>query len=179
MAKRFFCKKKEKEQQIPIEKLQAERIEELKRENSGLSLELARYRAKEAEIAEALAFAKVKAKELERESKVRYALESERLDAYRAKWTEAVQSLEKAESLGEQVIKTEKYLRQCARELKELIERDIPFDTPAQEDYYNETARLSEREEGFGGAGMEETVAEEGETMSDEEIRRLVSQLLI
>lgn len=179
MAKRFFCRKKEKKEEVPLDKMQAERIEELKRENSSLSLELARYRAKEAEIAEALSYAKSKAKELEREAKVRYALECERLDAYRAKWTEAVQSLEKAESLGEQVIKTERYLRQCAKELKDLIERDIPFDTPAQEDYFEETARLNARAESFSGAEIEETLAEEGETMSDEEIRRLVSQLLI
>jgi hypothetical protein len=179
MAKRFFCRRKENKQEVPLEKLQADRIEELKRENNALSIELARYRAKEAEIAETLAYTKNKAKELEREAKVRYTLECERLEAYRAKWTEAVQNLEKAENLGEQVIRTERYLRQCAKELREMIEQDIPFNSPAQEDYISETERLSEKGEHLSGGEMQETLAEEGDMLSDEEIRRLVSQLII
>jgi len=180
MAKSIFHKKDKKEDVIPLERLQAERIEELKRENNALSIELAKYRARESEITEALGFAKNKARELEQEAKARYALECERLETYRAKWTGAVQNLEKAESLGEQVIKTEKYLRQCAKELKEIIEKDIPLDSSPQQDFFKETARLN-----FGGGGgdnldiMEAVDADDDSNrISDEELEQLVRQLL-
>lgn len=181
MAKRFFCgKKKNNKEEAPLEKILAERIEELKRETLNLSLELAKYRAREAEITNALSFAQNKAKELEQEAKIRYALERERLENYRAKWTGAIQSLEKAESLGEQVIKTEKYLRQCAKELKDIIERDIPFDNGPQEDYYRETARLSLRlsdDTPFNEA-VEEAPPEGSDFICDEELERMVKSFL-
>lgn len=182
MAKHLFGKKEKKEDVgLPLERLQAERIEELKRENNRLSIELAKYRARESEITEAMAFAKKKAKELEQEANARYALEWERLESYRRKWTGAVQNLEKAESLGEQVIKTERYLRQCAQELKEIINKDIPFDNPPQTDYYKETARLTSRC-GIKLGGLddfeEKEPSEEASSISDEELEKLVRQVM-
>lgn len=174
MAKRFFNKKEKKDTSIPIERVQAERIEELKRENYSLTLELAKFHSRESEITKALNFAQSKAKELEDEAKRRYTLEYERLENYRAKWTGAVQSLEKAESLGEQVIKTEKYLRQCAKELKDIINDNIPFDSPPHQDYYKETARLMLEPE----TSCEPLCELDADALTDEELQRLVKQLL-
>lgn len=173
MAKRFFSKKEKEDTAILLERVQAERIEELKRENYSLTLELAKYHARESEITRALNFAQSKARELEEEARRRYTLEYERLENYRSKWTDAVQSLEKAESLGEQVIKTEKYLRQCAKELKDIINNNIPFDSPPHQDYYKETARLMQQE-----TNCEPLCELDADVLTDEELQRLVKQLL-
>ena len=73
----FFIKRKKVE--LPPIDRQAERIVELKREIDRLNAELDTFKARENEISKSLLVAKELGEKYERECRVRYALEAERL----------------------------------------------------------------------------------------------------
>lgn len=75
-------RRNKKQEIFPQENLirkQAERIEELRKENEGLNAKLEEYRRHEKEISDVVVFAKKRQEEYLADLRVRYALENERL----------------------------------------------------------------------------------------------------
>ncbi len=114
-------------------KIYAERIAELKRMNADLTIVLEEYRKKERKITEALSYAEEKKAAVEKEIKVKYALECERLAAFRKKWVDAVRN----GTLDRDYKRTERVLDECRAQLLAEFDEETA-------DYYEETERLDE-----------------------------------
>lgn len=139
-------------------KTYAERIAELKQMNTDLTLVLEEYRKKEQKIADALAYIEELKTETQKEIKLRYSLESERLTAFRKKWITAV----KNGTAKQDFERTEEVLEECRKLL--LAE----FDSEESRDYLEETERLS---------AVEKTQKRHVEELSEEELEELLNQL--
>lgn len=147
---------------------QAGRIAALRAEVERLTAELNGYRAEEREIRDALNFAKARSEEYEKEARIRFALESERLAAYRDKWQSRLRMLGSAEKLGEEVLECKRFFEDCVRELSAVIEGEpLPSDPPGEQ-FYSECARLSD----LGVSREEQEVR-----LSDDELGVLLAQL--
>lgn len=132
--KKFRKKSTEKVAPIPdLVKEQAARIAELKAENAALIQKLDAYVAREKELTETIAFAKKKCDEMVSETKVRYALECERLKNFRDKWTAAARD----GYLQYGVEQTEKILQECRKEMERAFADDLGIS-----DYLSERDRL-------------------------------------
>lgn len=116
-------------------KEQAERIAELKKINADLTFALEEYRLKEKQIAETLDFARRKSSEIISESKVKYALECERLALFRNKWISAVNE----GRIAADYARTEKVLEECRAEMERAFDDDAEIS-----DYLSERDRLGE-----------------------------------
>lgn len=158
-------------------KEQAERIAELKKINADLTLALEEYRGREREIAETLAFANKKSAEILAESKVKYALECERLRAYRKKWIVAAHS----GALKSSYEQTERVLRECQAELENALACDLgTADYAAERDRLDDEPKLNYEaiiaEESAGSCPASRT-AKQIDELSDEELDELLTQL--
>lgn len=141
----FFIKRK-KVEFTPVDR-QAERIVELKREIDRLNAELNTFKARENEISKSLLVAKELGEKYERECRVRYALEAERLSDYQKKWQDKIKKLNSAEDLGKEILDTQRYFRECYLELNALAQgEDVDYDE-VEESLYFEERRLSEHNE--------------------------------
>lgn len=165
-----FFKKKKKTAPPPPTDLIVARTESLKAEIARLSAELEGYKKREKEITEALVFAKERVDEYEKEAKLRFRLEYERLAAYRNSWTSRVKRLGDAEKLGEAVIGTQEFFKKCCDDLKRIAEGDIPPQSAPEEDFKRECERL-------GVPADRLTVAVE-EKLTDSELKELLVQAL-
>ena len=99
-------------------KIYAERIAELKRMNADLTVMLEEYRKKERKIADALSYADALQKSVEKELKIKFSLECERLCAFRKKWITAA----KNGSAEKDYEKTLSVLDECRKTLLEEFE---------------------------------------------------------
>ncbi len=144
---------------------QRERIEILKAEVRRLEGELQVYRAKENSITETLNYAREKAENYEREARLRFSLEQERLSAYREKWTKRLKNLKDAERLGEEILECNEYFSRIAKELKDIVRGDEEVNEP-NENYITEIKRLKEI-----GVSSEEEI-----TLSEEDLTKLLLQ---
>lgn len=154
-------------------KEQAERIAELKKQNAELTLALESYKSKEAAIAETLDYARKKSAEMASEAKVKYALECERLKAFRKKWT----SLARSGNLAASLERTENLLRECQAELEKGLSDDL-----GTADYIAERERLdAEPNLNYEAIIEEEANAvqtkKQIEELSDEELEELLTQI--
>lgn len=141
----FFIKRKKVE--LPPIDRQAERIVELKREIDRLNTELDAFKARENEISKSLLIAKELGERYERECKVRYALEAERLSEYQKKWQAKIKKLNSAEDLGKEILDTQRYFRECYLELNALAQgEDVDYDE-VEESLFFEEKRLSSNKE--------------------------------
>ena len=123
-------------------KEQAERIAELKKINADLTFALEEYRLKEKQIAETLDFARRKSSEIISESKVKYALECERLNLFRNKWISAV----RAGRADADFARTEKILEECRAEMERAFDDDIGIaDYLAERDRLGDSPQLNYR----------------------------------
>ena len=95
----YILKEIEKNEIIHSE--QRARIEELLEEIDGLKKVVDDYKAKEDKIAEALIVASEKADKMTADIKLRYAMELDRLNMFRAKWTGAYNELKERYGLTE------------------------------------------------------------------------------
>lgn len=138
-------------------KTYAERIAELKRMNADLAVALEEYRVKEKKITDALARAEELKAETEKEIKIRYSLECERLCSFRKKWITAV----KNGTAKEDFERTEKVLEECRNQL--LAEFD-----EENEDFSEEEQRLSE---------IPKRSKRRIEELSEEELEELLRQI--
>lgn len=137
----FFIKRK-KLTVPPIDR-QAERIVELKQEIERLNVELERYRARENEISRSLLVAKELAERYERETKIRYALEAERLANYQKKWQLKIKKLNSAEDLGKEILNMQRYFRECYLELNALAQGEEVECDEVEESLFLEERRLA------------------------------------
>ncbi|MDR2266874.1 MAG: hypothetical protein LBE09_04740 [Christensenellaceae bacterium] len=121
---------------------QCARLEELKRENEDLRSKLETVQARESMIVDTLASARKIAKEYQEEAKLRFALECERLENYRSRWLGYVSNISTAEQLGEEIIRTNILLKNCADDMKRIINEDLPH-SPQIESFISEIERIS------------------------------------
>lgn len=157
-------RKKVKVDTIPS--AQNERIEVLKAEISRLESKIEAYEKREKEIEEVLLFAKSRAEEYEKEAKIRYNLERERLYSYREKWQNRIKELGEADSLGEEILECNEYFKKIADDLRNIVEGKNPEANVAEESYLREKERLRE----IG-------VSSEGENvLSEEDLNKLLLQ---
>lgn len=165
----------ETEQLNALIKEQADRIAELKKTNADLTLTLEEYRLREKEISDTLAYANKKSSEIISESKVKYALECERLKAFRKKWIIAAHS----GALKGSYEQTERTLRECQSELENALASDL-----GTLDYVAERERLDDEPNLNYGTIIEEEsgqISEETkkqiEELSDDELEELLKQI--
>jgi cell division septum initiation protein DivIVA len=132
---------------------QKKRIEELKEENRALQLKLNEYKEKEKTVGDAILAASEKAEEILGASRIRYALESERLKLFRDKWTKYVESASEKVRKIDDTVNMNAYLTRLDDELKEAIGGDlnikkarIPSDPEKQ--FMSERERLSAADKG-------------------------------
>lgn len=145
---------------------QSERIDVLKAEIHRLESRLAEYIAREREIEEVLIFAKERAEEYEKESRIRFILERERLSSYREKWQSRLDNLNNADRLGEEILECNEFFKKLSIELKEIVEgKKSNHDEPG-ETYVRETKRLNE----LGVSSQTETM------LSEEDLNKLLLQ---
>lgn len=159
-------KKKDNKTENPTSRLQVERIESLKDEIRRLEKRIEEYVSREREIEEVLNFARLRAEEYEKESKIRFALEKERLSCYREKWQKRLETLKDADRLGEEILECNEYFKKLSSELVEIIEgRKIINDEP-KETFVRETKRLKE----LGVSSASEKV------LSEDDLNKLLLQ---
>lgn len=164
---KWFRSKMKKEAEVNIATpAQVERIEVLRAEIRRLEERLDEYAKREREISEVLRFAKERADEYEKEARVRFQLERERLSAYREKWVSRIKALNDADRLGEEILECNEYFKKISSELKNIVEGEPLPSAEAEETYIKERNRLSEM-----------GVSEEPEVMlSEEDLNKLLLQ---
>lgn len=146
-------------------KIYAERIAELKRMNADLTVMLEEYRKKERKIADALSYADALQKSVEKELKIKFSLECERLCAFRKKWIAAA----KNGSAEKDYEKTLSVLDECRKTL--LAE----FEDEKIDDFLEETERLDKLDH---TASSEKTTKKRHiDELSEEELQELLRQL--
>ncbi len=116
----------------------------LKGELDALKSELEAGREAQKSVAEVLEFAKERANEYEKEARIRFALENERLAAYRDKWSKRLELLDSAADLGKEILECKKFFSDCCEELTAIIEGRTPKPNKPREDFYLEKERLKE-----------------------------------
>ena len=121
---------------------QAQRIVELKQEVNDLCIALENYRKRDSEITQVFAFAKQKAEELVEESRIKYALECERLRVYRNKWMRYINDKNKRGELAQDIEKTNRLLKECQAELEDMLYTDLGINQSVSNSYVLERERI-------------------------------------
>ena len=154
----------ETEQTILVKK-QAERIAELKEEVNELTKKLEEYRRKETEIILNLEYARKKREEYVSMSKVQYALECERVEAFRKK----LSKFRSKEELTSAYDNAYSELRKWQIEMERAMASDLG--SPMQ-DYVDERERLDD-----DPSLNYESIMEEGDRISETELKDLLDQI--
>ena len=150
-------------------KKQAERIEQLRKENAVLTAKLEEYRQKEREISDAVVFAKQKQDEFLTDLKVRYALENERL----RRFCSTMECYKSREELLSAYDRSFSEVKKAREELTRILNEDLGA---GASDYLAERRRLGE--EVF--PTKEKTVRRdlsEVDSLTEEELQELLDQL--
>lgn len=124
-----------------------ERINQLENENDKLYSQLCEYRRREESISVALTNAVDKAKEIDYASKVRFALEGERLKEFSQKWTSYCSS-QINKVAPKHSIATAAFIAQMKKSLQELAGEQLNLGNYINEaviDHENEEQRLAEQ----------------------------------
>ena len=87
--------------------------------------------------------AKELAERYERETKIRYALEAERLANYQKKWQLKIKKLNSAEDLGKEILNMQRYFRECYLELNALAQGEEVECDEVEESLFLEERRLA------------------------------------
>ncbi len=163
---KFFKNKKRINVENELMRAQRERIEMLKAEVARLEKEIEGFKQRENGINEVLSFAKERAESYERETRLRYTLERERLSAYREKWQKRLRELKDADRLGEEILECNEYFEHVGLELKNIIEGEEDASSEPKGSYFSELNRLKE-------IGMTET---DETTLSETDLNKLLLQ---
>ena len=123
--------------QDSVVKKQAERIEELRKENERLTSQLEEYRSREKEIADTVAFAKQKQEEYLADLRVRYALENERLKRF----CRTMESYSTREELLRAYDESFTAVKKAREELNRVLQEDLGA---GASDYFSERDRLGD-----------------------------------
>lgn len=162
----FKSKRKKEIKESILSPSQTERIESLKQEVYRLECRLDEYVKREREIQDVLSFAKNRADEYEKEARLRYMLERERLSTYREKWKGRLKNLGEADRLGEELLECNEYFKRIADELKSIVEGTPMPENEVENSFYSEQKRLNE----IGVTDEVETI------LSEEDLNKLLLQ---
>ncbi len=110
-----------KETQNALIRSQAERIEELRKENADLAETVEAYRSREKEIADAVVFGKKQQEDYLTELKIRYALENERLKRF----LEKLEKFRSKEELIRSYDDTFSALKETKKDLERVLREDL------------------------------------------------------
>ena len=148
----YILKEIEKNEIIHSE--QRARIEELLEEIDGLKKVVDDYKAKEDKIAEALIVASEKADKMTADIKLRYAMELDRLNLFRAKWTGAYNELKERYGFDGDALNMESVAISTKLEIERFLQRDFSLSkgeelSPQEETFRLETERLSSLSNGI------------------------------
>ena len=127
---------------------QRRRIEELLDHVDRLKRVVEEYRAKEDKIAEALIVASEKADKMTAEIKLRYAMELDRLNLFRAKWVGVYNELKERYGFDGDALNVESVAISTKLEIERFLQRDFSLSkgeklSPQEETFRLETERLS------------------------------------
>lgn len=140
---KLFKRSKRQKTELPAETAGAmqERINSFRQENKALREELDLYKAREREVTDALNFARERANEYLKESRLRFGLEAARLNDFRTRIVKRLEKLGSAEKVGAELADCERFFAAAAKELDELASGKRVKRTP-EEEYRMEVERL-------------------------------------
>ena len=140
---KLFKRSKRQKTELPAETAGAmqERINSFRQENKALREELDLYKAREREVTDALNFARERANEYLKESRLRFGLEAARLNDFRTRIVKRLEKLGSAEKVGAELADCERFFAAAAKELDELASGKRIKRTP-EEEYRMEVERL-------------------------------------
>lgn len=140
---KLFKRSKRQKTELPAETANAmqERINSFRQENKALREELDLYKAREREVTDALNFARERANEYLKESRLRFGLEAARLNDFRTRIVKRLEKLGSAEKVGAELMECERFFAAAAKELDELASGKRVKHTP-EEEYRMEVERL-------------------------------------
>lgn len=136
----MILKRRKKQQLDPqgnLVKRQAERINELRRENDELTRELEEFRKREKEITDTVVFAKQRQEEYLSDLRVRYALENERL----RRFCQTMDCYKSREELLHAYDDSFSAVKKAREELERVLKEDLGA---GMSDYLSERERLSD-----------------------------------
>ena len=124
------------------------RIEDLIAQNKMLNERLEDYKNKEDKIAEAIITAKENADKMTLDIKLRYMMELERLNMFRAKWTGVYEDLKERYGFDGDALNVESVALSTKLEIERFLQRDFSLskgsdDMSAEESFRLESDRLS------------------------------------
>lgn len=125
-----------------------DRINALVEENVALKKTVEEYKQKENKIAEAILTAKENADKMTAEIKLRYMMELDRLNLFRAKWTGVYDELKQRYGFDGDALNVESVVVSTKLEIERFLQRDFSLskgseDMSAEESFRLEAERLS------------------------------------
>ena len=165
----YIALEREKADRAGLE--QKERIRLLKAQCERLTAELGVYRDKEEQIKSALITAGEQAEKIVLDTRLRYAMELERLKLFRAKWTGAYEELKERYDFGKDALNMESVAVSVKLELERFLAQDFSLDRgdpcDETESEYSITGILVVNGAEYPVQGGMETEEEEGESESE------------
>lgn len=155
-------------QEILVKK-QAERIEELRKENSELVKQLEEYRNKEREISETVVFAKRKQEEYLADLRIRYALENERLK----KFCEAMECYKSRDELLKAYDQSFSAVKKAREELSTVLQEELGTGASI---YLAEKKRIGDDETPFSPE-IKRSDLNKVSAITEEELQELLDQI--
>ena len=140
--------KSEKEKTEETHRQLRERVDQLLKENEALKEWVDGYKKREDKIAEAIITAEENADKMTAEIKLRYMMELDRLNKFRAKWTGVYDELKERYGFDGDALNVESVVVSTKLEIERFLQRDFSLsrgakDMSAEESFRLETERLS------------------------------------
>ena len=140
--------KSEREKTEEIHSQLRERVDQLLKENEALKEWVDGYKKREDKIAEAIITAEENADKMTAEIKLRYMMELDRLNKFRAKWTGVYDELKERYGFDGDALNVESVVVSTKLEIERFLQRDFSLskgakDMSAEESFRLETERLS------------------------------------
>ena len=145
-VERFIVEENARNEKIHCE--QRERIDTLVEENFALKELVKEYKSKEDKIAEAIIVARENADKMTAEIKLRYMMELDRLNMFRAKWTGVYDELKERYGFDGDALNVESVALSTKLEIERFLQRDFSLskgddDMSAERSFRLEADRLS------------------------------------
>ena len=150
-VERFIVEENARNEKIHCE--QRERIDTLVEENLALKELVKEYKSKEDKIAEAIIVARENADKMTAEIKLRYMMELDRLNMFRAKWTGVYDELKERYGFDGDALNVESVALSTKLEIERFLQRDFSLskgddDMSAERSFRLEADRLSKMNSG-------------------------------
>jgi cell division septum initiation protein DivIVA len=151
-VERFIVEENARNEKIHCE--QRERIDTLVEENLALKELVKEYKSKEDKIAEAIIVARENADKMTAEIKLRYMMELDRLNMFRAKWTGVYDELKERYGFDGDALNVESVALSTKLEIERFLQRDFSLskgddDMSAERSFRLEADRLSKMNGGI------------------------------